>query len=81
MSVPLDCSDDAQDLRRELLKGLMLKLYSGVDSLSDRGRSVNYLGPDDLQQLIKNLGNEIAKCEGSYQPASRVFTWDYNKWA
>lgn len=80
MSYPIDCSDDAQDQRRQLLKDLMAKRFSGVDSLSDRGRSVNYVDGKEMDDLIKRLGNAIAMCEGSYRAPTQVIFIPYDKW-
>jgi hypothetical protein len=69
-----------------MLGNLLTKMYGGVTSLSDRGRSVNYYSQDDLQQLINNLRNEMALCENSAGSARlrgprRAFHVPYSKWA
>jgi hypothetical protein len=77
----VDCSPARQIWRAKRLQELLDKLYSGVDSLGDRGRSVNYVSPEELQHLISNLENQMAMCEtGHGLTGRRVFTVPYSKW-
>jgi hypothetical protein len=81
--LPLDCSPEAQEDRRKWLKDLLGKVYSGVQSISDRSRSVTYHDGRSMWQLINALRNEIAQCSGctgrrAY--ARRIFHVPYNKW-
>jgi hypothetical protein len=79
----LDCSEEAQRWRKLALARLLEKMYSGVESLGDRGRSVNYHSLDDLQRLVNNLRQEIALCDntpGADTGGRRIFTIPYNKW-
>jgi hypothetical protein len=76
----IDCSIEAQDQRRQLLKDLMAKRYSGVQSVSDRSRSVTYQSPGDLSRLIKNLQQEIDYCDGRPWRPRRVVFLPYDKW-
>jgi hypothetical protein len=75
----LDCSEDAQALRRRQLADLWAKLRSGVTSVSDRGRSVSYGRFADLRPLIAQLQREIAACELGYWPDRRLGYIDYLK--
>jgi hypothetical protein len=77
----IDCSIQAQDDRRRMLKELLEKRYSGVSSISDRSRSVNYQSPGDLARLIKSLQQEIDYCEtGQIARPRRFVHLPYNKW-
>lgn len=62
----LDCSDAAQDARRRQLEALLAKICSGVSSVGDRGRSVQYRGPDELWPLAQQLQKELISCELGY---------------
>jgi hypothetical protein len=80
---PIDCSPEAQADRWEKLKGLRDKLYSGVQSISDRSRSVSYYDGVSLRKLISALENEMALCSGCLNrrmTARRIFTVPYDKW-
>ena len=82
--MPLDCSVDMQDKRREMLRDLIEKRYSGVQSVSDRSRSVSYHDPVMLSRLINALQREIDACDGNLSRASvvgRVHFVPYNRWA
>jgi hypothetical protein len=76
----LDCSLEAQDQRRRLLKELIDKRYSGVQSVSDRSRSVSYQDPTTLNRLIRSLRDELAYCDGTYQRPRRFVYLPYDKW-
>jgi hypothetical protein len=81
--VPIDCSPEAQEDRRKWLKDLYGKLYTGVQSISDRSRSVSYHSGNDLWKLINALQGEIALCAGCLNrraTARRIFHVAYNKW-
>jgi hypothetical protein len=69
----IDCSIAAQDKRRQLLKDLMEKRYSGVSSISDRSRSVTYHDSGTLSALIRDLQQEIAFCDTGRVLRSRRF--------
>jgi hypothetical protein len=58
----LDCSPPAQEARIKQLADLMAKAATGVSSVSDRGRSVSYRSPADMQMQIFRLRDEIAGC-------------------
>jgi hypothetical protein len=80
---PLDCSPEAQEDRRKYLKDLLGKVYSGVQSISDRSRSVTYHDGNSLWRLINGLRDEIALCGGCASRravARRIFYQPYNKW-
>lgn len=80
---PIDCSPEAQDQRRDLLKGLYDKLYSGVQSVSDRSRSVSYHDSTTLRKLINALTQEMQLCGGCLtrrNSARRLFYQAYDKW-
>lgn len=86
---PGDCSQPAQDWRRWMLGQLMMKMYTGVESLSDRGRSVNYASLGDLGTLIRSLQGQIALCDnvpggvgttGALGRGRRMFYAPYSKW-
>lgn len=77
----VDCSPAAKIWRARKLQDLLDKLYSGVDSLGDRGRSVNYRDADELRAMINRLENQQAMCEtGHGLHGRRVFTVPYGKW-
>jgi hypothetical protein len=81
--LPFDCSPAAQDDRRNKLKDLYDRLYSGVTSVSDRSRSVTYHDTTTLQKLINGLQQQIALCagcNGRNQMGRRIFHQAYNKW-
>ena len=60
----IDCSLDAQNRRRAELATLRARLTGGVQSVSDRSRSVSYVSPDALMLAIGRIEREIALCEG-----------------
>jgi hypothetical protein len=62
----LDCSDDAQAVRRKQLADMLAKMRSGVSAVGDRGRSVQYVGPAQLWPLAEQLQKEIFACETGY---------------
>ena len=68
----IDCSPEAQDLRRRQLAELKAKLYSGVSSVSDRSRSVGYHNPDFLLRAINRLEGELAACTVGFRRPSRL---------
>ena len=45
---------------------LLAKIRSGVSSVGDRGRSVQYRGPDELWPLAQQLQKELIACELGY---------------
>jgi hypothetical protein len=82
--MPLDCSVQAQDKRREMLRDLIEKRYSGVQSVSDRSRSVTYQDPVMLNRLINALQREIDLCDGNLTRSTvvgRVHFVPFNRWA
>jgi hypothetical protein len=80
VALGLDCSDEAQALRRRQLQDLMAKLNSGVTSVSDRGRSVSYANYTALFPLLRQLRREIAACELGYWPREQRLSYiDYVK--
>lgn len=80
MNRPLDCSLDAQNDRRDFLRALKQKLYSGVESLGDRGRTVKYVSQSDLKEAIDGLEKEIAFCDGTLRVGTRIRYAPYSKW-
>jgi hypothetical protein len=60
----IDCSLAAQNERRKQLAALRAKLFGGVQSISDRSRSVGYHGPDALMAGIRQLERELDYCDG-----------------
>jgi hypothetical protein len=79
----IDCSPAWQEHRRQMLKDLVEKRYSGVQSLTDRSRSVTYVSPEELNRLIRGLEDEIALCDGTLSRRAhgrRIFTPPLNKW-
>jgi hypothetical protein len=68
--IGVDCSDDANARRDELLDRLIAQLYGGVTSVSDRGRSVSYADATKLIPLINQLKREQAFCLTGIMPAS-----------
>jgi len=77
----LDCSPEAQAERKRRLAELWAKLFSGVRSVSDRGRSVTY-GTDfaAMRPLLKRLQDEITACEvGHWPEENRIEVIDYVK--
>lgn len=81
--IPIDCSPLAQDERWKQLRELMGKLYSGVQSVSDRSRSVTYHDSNTLRKLINGLQQEIALCagcSGRRSMARRIFYVPYDRW-
>jgi hypothetical protein len=75
VALGLDCSEDAQALRRRQLADLWAKLRAGATSVSDRGRSVSYARFADLRPLIAQLQNEIAACELGRWPQARRLSY------
>lgn len=77
----LDCSAPVQAWRKRRLMELMDKYYSGVESVGDRGRSVNYRDADDLQGLMNKLSDQIALCDNvPLYSRPRIFAVPYDKW-
>jgi hypothetical protein len=76
----LDCSPAEQDKRRQMLEELRGKKFSGVASISDRSRSVNYHDPVQLTKLIRALETEMALCDGTYRRGRRIWSPAYVKW-
>jgi hypothetical protein len=77
----VNCSPAMKLWRANKLAELLDKLYSGVDSLGDRGRSVNYRDGDELQALINKLESQQAMCENGVGLGGRkIFTVPYSKW-
>jgi hypothetical protein len=79
----IDCAPVEQEKRREMLKDLREKRYSGVQSISDRSRSVTYRDPAALNKLITALEQEIALCDGTLSrrmTPRRIFHPPYAKW-
>lgn len=62
----LDCSDDAQNLRRQQLLSLRAKIASGVSAVGDRGRSVTYRTVNDMLPVMRQLEQELVSCELGY---------------
>jgi len=62
LPVWLDCSPEAQDARKRLLESLIVKQASGVSSIADRGRSVAYRSPADMQKTIDELKRDYVAC-------------------
>ena len=62
----IDCSDAAQDERRRQLAGLRGKIASGVSSVGDRGRSVQYRDAADLERAAQQIQKELISCELGY---------------
>jgi hypothetical protein len=58
----LDCSDAAQDVRRQQLADLRAKIASGVQAVGDRGRSVTYRNLQDLERAAQRLQQELDSC-------------------
>jgi hypothetical protein len=69
----LDCSEDAQARRRQQLAELEAKIFSGVQSVSDRSRSVSYRDLAALWPLRALLLRQIAQCEGCLFGRSRIY--------
>jgi hypothetical protein len=69
--VSIDCSVAAQAERRKQLAGLRAKMNSGVQSVSDRSRSVGYVNYQAMRDAIAQLEREIAYCNGE-RPPSRL---------
>jgi hypothetical protein len=77
----LSCSPADQERRELKLKELEDRLYSGVSSVSDRSRSVNYQSPEELRRIIKGLRKDYDFCNGDYAGRGRrvmyssVYPW------
>jgi hypothetical protein len=67
--IGVDCSDDANDQRQQLLDRLIAQLYGGVTNVSDRGRSVSYADATKLIPLITQLKREQTFCLTGIMPA------------
>jgi hypothetical protein len=70
----LDCSPEAQARRLAWIADLEGKINSGVKSVTDRGRNVEYRSSEEMQKALDHLREEQAACELGYWPlkASRV---------
>lgn len=68
----IDCTVAAQEERKARLKELRAKLYSGVQSVSDRSRSVGYHNDTALAASIARLEREADFCDG-VRPRRRLF--------
>ena len=58
----VDCSPEGQALRLQRINDLEGKITSGVKSVVDRGRSVEYQSPEEMQKLLQHLRDEQAAC-------------------
>jgi hypothetical protein len=67
----LDCSDAAQAARRQQLEALLAKIRSGVTSVGDRGRSVQYGAAANLWPIAQQLQKELLACELGYWPSRK----------
>jgi hypothetical protein len=76
----IDCSLQAQEDRKQQLRDLLAKRNSGVQSVSDRSRSVTYQSPGVLNELIRAVKRDIDYCEGGGQRPRRVIFLPYSKW-
>jgi len=65
----VDCSDEANARREQLLDRLESQLYAGVTSVADRGRSVSYADATKLIPLITKLQREQAYCLTGIMPS------------
>jgi hypothetical protein len=77
----LACTPADQERRKDKIRELEDRLYSGVSSVADRSRSVNYLSPDELRRILKGLRNDYDFCAGQYAGRGRrvayssVYPW------
>jgi hypothetical protein len=71
----IDCSPEAQDLRRKRLAELEGIFYGGTASLADRNRSVTFASRADLGAAIVALHKQIDVCMGAGWPRreSRIY--------
>lgn len=69
----MDCTPETQAERRRQLVRLKAKRYSGVQSVSDRSRSVSYLNGEAMDQAIAKLEREIARCDGCAAPRRLLY--------
>jgi hypothetical protein len=77
----VDCSPAARQERQDQIKALREKIYSGVQSISDRSRSVSYSTGKDLMALLAMLQAEEDVCDGKPTGQRRVFYAPYSKWS
>ena len=68
----IDCSVAAIADRKKRLEALRAKLFAGVQSVSDRSRSVGYFNDTALAALIARLEREEDYCNG-VQPRRRLY--------
>jgi hypothetical protein len=71
----LDCSPEAQDARKRALQSLAAKANSGVSSVADRGRSVSYRAPADMEQQLNRLKQEYVACATGVWPGRRSLSY------
>jgi len=67
----IDCRPETRRERQAQIRDLRAKIASGVQSVSDRGRSVSYTNAQWLMGVLDRLENEEAYCMGQRQ--CRVF--------
>lgn len=70
----IDCSTAAQAERRKQLAALRARVNSGVQSVSDRSRSVGYSNYESLTAAIAQLEREVAYCNGERPPSRLSYT-------
>jgi hypothetical protein len=68
----VDCSIEAQADRKARLEALRAKLFSGMQSVSDRSRSIGYFNDTALAALIARLEREQDVCNG-VSPRRRLY--------
>ena len=76
IGVYIDCSDEAQQRRRDLLDRLegLLSSSAGISSVTDRGRSVTYRSDTAaLLARINALRAELMFCDYGVLPRRREF--------
>ena len=74
----VDCSPEARAERQRAIKRIEARLNSGVQSVSDRSRSVAYQNADALRAELRRLRAQEAVCDGvritrtRYVPLTKV---------
>lgn len=69
----IDCSPAAQARRWQALQELEARLFSGVQSVSDRNRQVSFMSPKDIAAQINLLRSQMNFCQtGQYTPRLRL---------
>jgi hypothetical protein len=67
----LDCSDAAQDARKQQIAELKAKMALGVLTVGDRGRSVSYRTTDDMLKAIALLQADLNACVLGHLPGRK----------